>query len=75
MDNRNVENLKEYKREQRRRKIRKTLAQFVVNSEKVLYHGKKWIVVVLIPMLEVLANILTLMDDDHQDDHNSNGYY
>ena len=62
-----IENLKKYKREQQKKELRKKLAKFVVESEKVLYRGKKIIIVVVIPALEVLANLLTLLDEEDID--------
>ena len=46
------------------------MSKIIVESEKMLYKGKKIIIVVIIPALEVLANLLTLMDEDNRDDEN-----
>ena len=69
MNNDNDE-LKRIKREKKKKEFRKQLAKIIVESEKMLYKGKKIIIVVIIPALEVLANLLTLMDEDNRDDEN-----
>lgn len=70
MNNDNLEDLKKIKREKKKKELRKQLAKIIVESEKMLYKGKKIIIVVIIPALEVLANLLTLMDEDNRDDEN-----
>lgn len=57
-------------REQKREDFKKTVTKIVVNGEKALYKGKKLMIVVVIPLLEVLANLLSLMEDD---DYNNGG--
>ena len=68
----NLEELNKFKREKKKKEFKKTLTKIVVESEKVLYTGKKLIIVVIIPALEVLANLLTLMDENDRDDNDSN---
>lgn len=70
MNGENLEDLKKYKREKTRKEFRKKITKIVVEGEKMLYKGKKIIIVVIIPALEVLANLLTLMDEDDYDDDN-----
>ena len=57
-------------KEDRKRELKKKLAKVVIETEQLLYKGKKIIIVVVIPALEVLANLLTLMDEDDRDDEN-----
>ena len=57
-------------REQKREDFKKTVTKIVVDGEKALYKGKKLMIVVVIPLLEVLANLLSLMEDD---DYNNGG--
>lgn len=57
-------------REQKREDFKKTVTKIVVKGEKALYKGKKLMIVVVIPLLEVLANLLSLMEDD---DYNNGG--
>lgn len=57
-------------KEDRKRELKKKLAKVVTETEQLLYKGKKIIIVVVIPALEVLANLLTLMDEDDRDDEN-----
>lgn len=69
MSNKNIEKMKEYMRMINKKQVKKTLSKVVVNGEKTLYYGRKWIVVVMIPLLEVMANVLALMDaTDDEDD-------
>ena len=70
MNGENLEDLKKYKREKTRKEFRKKITKIVVEGEKMLYKGKKIIIVVIIPALEVLANLLTLMDEDDYDNDN-----
>lgn len=70
MNNDNLEDAKKIKREKKKKELRKQLSKIIVESEKMLYKGKKIIIVVIIPALEVLANLLTLMDEDNRDDEN-----
>lgn len=62
--------MKGQNREQKREDFKKTVTKIVVNGEKALYKGKKLMIVVVIPLLEVLANLLSLMEDD---DYNNGG--
>ena len=57
-------------KEDRKRELKKKLTKVVIETEQLLYKGKKIIIVVVIPALEVLANLLTLMDEDDRDDEN-----
>ena len=70
MNNDNLEDAKKIKREKKKKELRKQLSKIIVESEKMLYKGKKIIIVVIITALEVLANLLTLMDEDNRDDEN-----
>ena len=70
MNGENLEDLKKYKREKTKKEFRKKITKIVVEGEKMLYKGKKIIIVVIIPALEVLANLLTLMDEDDYDNDN-----
>lgn len=73
MSNGNLEDLKKYKREQKKKEIRKKISKVIVESERTLHKGKKIIIVVVIPALEVLANLLRLLDEE--DDRNDNDWY
>ena len=57
-------------KEDRKRELKKKLTKVVTETEQLLYKGKRIIIVVVIPALEVLANLLTLMDEDDRDDEN-----
>lgn len=69
MKRENVENLEKFKREKRRKDFQRNLTKFITVSEKALYRGKKLMIVVIIPALEVLANLLTLIDENNRDDY------
>lgn len=58
--------IREYKRVINRRNVRKGLGKLIDNSEKFLYHGKKWIIVVFIPTLQIMANILALLNEEEE---------
>lgn len=57
-------------KEDRKRELKKKLTKVVTETEQLLYKGKRIIMVVVIPALEVLANLLMLMDEDDRDDEN-----
>lgn len=67
MNNENLENLKKFKRDRRNKELKKKLTKIVVEGEKYLYKGKKLMIVVIIPALEILANLLTIMDNNDDD--------
>lgn len=53
-----------------KRNVKRNVAELASCLEKILFDGKKWVAIVVIPTIEILLNILTLLEDrnDHDDD-------
>lgn len=64
----------EYRHRVNKKEVKHSLAKMVKGLERILFDGKKWVVVVLIPTIDILSNIITLLnshdydDDDRYDD-------
>lgn len=58
----------EYKHRVNKKDVKKSLAKMASELEKVLFNGKEWAVVVLIPTIELLMSILSLIESHDKDD-------
>lgn len=61
-------NFEEYKHRVNKKEVKQSLAKMANNLEKILFNGKEWAIVVLIPTIELLMSILSLIEN-HSNDH------
>lgn len=58
----------EYKHRVNKKDVKKSLAKMASELEKVLFNGKRWTIVVLIPTIELLMSIMSLLENQNMDD-------